>query len=152
MAWDVGVSSSSRETSSYVTNTIEGRDSARSSKQTDSVRRNGYDVVGINANQIGNMRSAINNYVNAIYKKIDEINTGASAEAAFRGDEVASAVKNYMETLKEYCTNLTSQLLAFSDKLAEVGAKWEEAAQSMSGQIGSSASSFNKGTKYTEQL
>ena len=110
-----------------------------------------YSIVGINANQVPAMKNAIANYVEAIQNHLEKIETSADSSQAFKSDAVKTAVQNYLLTLKDYCQNLVSQMLAFSDKLQEVYEKWVEATGNMAQSVNSSASGFNKGTRYTQQ-
>ena len=151
MAWNVESSKSSFNASEYVTKTISERDSSRSTKQSISGSRSSYSIVGINAAQVPHMREAIKNYVESIQNHLNGFNAAAESNMAFKSSLVKTSVETYMVTLKEYCQNLTSQLIAFSDKLSEVYRTWVSATQDMAGTINMSSSSFNKGTKYTEQ-
>lgn len=111
-----------------------------------------YSVVGIQASEIPNMRDAIRNYVNGITTHLDNIEPLATADNAFKNEEVQTAVQTYIAAVKKYCMNLTTQLLAFSDKLQEVYEKYEENMRTMAGNIGDSTSSLNTGTTYTEKM
>ena len=63
-----------------------------------------------------------------------------------------NALRSYLNTVKTYCINLTSNLLAFSDKLADVRDAWTQGSQSMASGINSSNSSVSSaaGSRYTE--
>lgn len=162
MSWNVESTKSTFNASENVTNTIEGRDSVRSSAQVNkdfgavgaNFLKSGhmYSIVGINANKIPEMREAIRNYVSGIQKHLDGFQASADSSKAFKSEVVTSSVQKYMDTVKEYCQNLTSQLIAFSDKLKDVETEWLKATQNMSQSVNDSVSNFNKGSQYSEKL
>lgn len=117
-----------------------------------NVGAKGYSIVGLQVGEIPNMRSAINTYVDGIETFLSNISPDIEANAAFRSDDVQTAVKKYLETVKTYCINLTSQLRAFSDKLADVKATYEANMATLSGAIDSNRTAFDAGTKYKETL
>lgn len=114
----------------------------------------GYDIVGIKATEVPKMREAINDYVNNITSYLDgAIDTSkAQARTAFRGSEAEEAVKAYLDKVKDYVNNLVSQLLAFSDKLADIGNAWIDAQQKIASSVNASKGAFSEGTKYTETV
>ncbi len=109
----------------------------------------GYSVVGISADKIPTMRDAIRDYVNSIRNHLDGIEPLADANNAFKGDDIQKAVKSYVEKVKEYCQNLTSDLLAFSDKLQDALDAWESSQRSMAQGV-DSAATFDAGSEYRE--
>lgn len=111
-----------------------------------------YSVVGINANKIDSVREAIRDYVNAIYAKVDEIDATAKSDSSFKSEEVRDALVNYVAKVKEWARNLTSDLLAFSDKLGDVKNMYIENMSKMSGTISDTSSSFDAGTEYKETI
>lgn len=114
----------------------------------------GYDIVGIKATEVPKMREAINDYVNNVATYLDSaIDTSkAQAKTAFRGSEAEEAVKAYLDKVKDYVNNLVSQLLAFSDKLADIGNAWIDAQQKIASNVNASKGAFSEGTKYTETV
>ena len=80
-----------------------------------------YNLVGINANQIDDMRFAIRVYVENIETHLNQVLDFASDTYAFKG-QYAEAIKEYVQAVCDVVKSLTSQLLAFSDKLVEVKA------------------------------
>ena len=114
----------------------------------------GYDIVGIKATEVPKMREAINDYVNNVTTYLDSaIDTSkAQAKTAFRGSEAEEAVKAYLDKVKDYVNNLVSQLLAFSDKLADIGNAWIDAQQKIASSVNASKGAFSEGTKYTETV
>ena len=114
----------------------------------------GYDIVGINGNQVEPMRQSIRDYVSEVQGLIDTtLSTSADqARNAFRGEEAIAAVNAYIDKIKDYCKNITSTLLAFSDKLADVGNAWRAAQENIAGNVNSSTGTFSEGTAYTESV
>lgn len=111
-----------------------------------------YSVVGMNVAQIDNMRGAIVEYVDKIKKHLGDIASGASADGAFKSEVVQASVTQYIEKVQTYCINLTSQLVAFSDKLADVKAAYLGRMDNLSDSINHNASSFSAGTEYAETI
>ena len=89
----------------------------------------GFSIVGIDANRVPEMREQIRNSVNAIQTHLDGIEAQTNSSNAFRSEEVKQAVENYVNSVKDYCKALISDLLAFSDKLQEVREAWERSTQ-----------------------
>lgn len=120
----------------------------------DSSETVGYDIVGIKATEVPKMREAINDYVNKITSYLGEaIDTSKSqAKTAFRGSEAEEAVKAYLDKVKDYINNLVSHLLAFSDKLADIGNAWIDAQQNIASNVNASKGAFSEGSKYTETV
>lgn len=115
----------------------------------------GSDIVGINATKVPEMQSQIRDSVTALQNKINEIDAAADQDKAFRSDDIQTAVKEYIEKVKEYCNALISDLNAFNDKLQVVREAWEKSSQSFaSDQITADKnSSFSDNTtQYQEQF
>ena len=113
-----------------------------------------YSVVGINTNEIPNMRQAIRNYVQRIHEHLDTINTTTDPTVALKGTGIESSVQEYIVSVSKYCKALTSQLLAFSDKLAKVQEAWEASDANLSQTVRSSAEEAGSSSSrvYTEQF
>ena len=114
----------------------------------------GYDIVGISATQIGPMRDAINTYVQNVETYLNNVleDEKDAAHDAFRGEDAEREVKAYLDKVHTYIINLTPTLLAFSDKLADVGNAWIDAQQNIGTNVNSSAGAFSEGTKYQESV
>lgn len=111
----------------------------------------GSSVIGINANEIPNMRSAIREYVTALETHLEKVVTDADTSGAFKG-EYASAVKVYVAAIAEACKCVTSQLLAFSDQLKEVSDAYIAQDQELSKRINDTAASTSEQfTRYQEK-
>ena len=141
MNWSTETQTSSFTTNNFVNDAIAKRQ--RSGESSGKSPHNGFDVVGINAAEVPNMKIAIQEYVNRIKSYLEKINEDAEAAKAFKGDEIASSVRKYIASEKEYCTDLVSNLLAFSDRLQDVYDAWNKAASNMSSGINSAASKLN---------
>lgn len=112
----------------------------------------GYDIVGIDGNQIGNMIEAILVYVNTVQEYLKNAVEATQSEiaAAIRGGEAEAAVKAYLEKVKTYVHNLVSSLKAFVDKLYDVGNAWVQAQAAFGQTINTSTGSFNEGSSYQD--
>lgn len=113
-----------------------------------------YSVVGINTNEIPNMRLAIRNYVQRIQDHLDTINTTTDPTVALKGTGIETAVQEYIVSVAKYCKALSSQLLAFSDKLAKVQEAWETSDMNVSSSVRGSADEVasTSSQTYTEQF
>lgn len=113
----------------------------------------GYSIVGIDATKVDGMRNQIRTSVTAVQNYLDGIDATVDAAAAFRSEEIVTAVQGYVNSVKEYSKALISDLLAFSDKLQDVKEAWEASSQSFaSDSIDTNTSSMSDATTYyTEQ-
>lgn len=158
MAWETQSVTSDFDAKSYTNNQIAGREGVRG-QAAGSYNGGGlfgwgkqeYSIVGMDITKVDATRSAIADYVAAIENHVNGIDALADANGAYKSDEVQSAVKAYVEKVKEYCINLCSQLRAFSDKLADAKAVWESGTANIASTVQGSAGSFDTGTRYTEQ-
>lgn len=112
----------------------------------------GYDIVGIDANKVDSMRESIRTYVKNIETYLDGVDPLADANGAFRGEEVQTAVRKYIDTCKEYCKNLSSNLLAFSDQIGDVKNQWQAAMGKIAGTIDTGSQSYGSTDHYTETI
>ena len=111
----------------------------------------GYDIVGINGNGIPAIRDAITAYVEAVQTYLDNAlrNAQEHVSVGFRGGEAEKAVVAYLDKVREYIYNLISGLLAFNDKLNDVGNAWVQAQQNIGSNINTSTGAFSAGSAYT---
>ena len=158
MAWETSSTASEFDAKTFTTTQIDGRSGQRGGAAGSydgggwfGIGAQEYSIVGMDVTQIPTVRESINTYVQGIEDHVNQIDTSVEANAAFRGEEVQTAVKAYVETVKEYCINLCSQLRAFSDKLADAQKAWETGIGSISSTVSESNNAFSKGTKYTSQ-
>lgn len=156
--WTNEASQSGFDAKTFTTNTMSNRDVTREGANVSGGGflsgffggGNSYSVVGINATQVDIMRGAIRDYVSRIQGHLNQIRADATANNAYKSEEVQQAVETYVQKVKDYCMNLASQLLAFSDKLADVRKAWEAATANMASQVGSASGSFDAGTRYQD--
>ena len=106
----------------------------------------GVTVVGIDATKVPQMMEAINEYVEKVKKHLDGINPQADANKAFKGEELQRAVESYINRVKAYCFNLTSQLRAFSDKIADIQTAYNLSLQDAADNFNQMASALESGT------
>lgn len=111
-----------------------------------------YDIVGINADKVEPVREAIRTYVRDIEKELEKFETEVDPKIAFRGEDAIAAVQAYLTKVKTYCINVSSDLLAFSDKLKDVENAWNAAQQSIGSGVEASNNGFSEGTHYTETI
>lgn len=135
--------------SGFVNETINRRQSAMTINGDSVNWIAGVTVVGIDATKTPQMMTAINDYVMKVKKHLDGINPNASANKAFKGEELQKAVENYINRVKSYCFNLTSQLRAFSDKIADIQAAYNRNVQISAEDFTQMASVFEAGSEYT---
>ena len=119
--------------------------------QNDDFGDGGYSVVGINVNQIPNMRTAIREYVDKITNHMDNINPILSSSSAFQSDEVKIATEKFINTVKEIVSNYLSGLLVFSDKLEDISEVYQRNVERLAKTIDDATNNTDIGTKYTEQ-
>ena len=155
-SWNFSTSTSAFSAKDVASNTISGRTGTRVSDNSAITELTSLasqtSLVGMNVEAIPGMRQEIQNYCSAIERKLEEIETEINPDVAFKSEEVQSAIKSYLTKVKEYCINLTSDLLAFSDKLADARNEWIKQTQEMAGDINSATGAFDAGTKYTESV
>lgn len=112
---------------------------------------NGSTVVGINVNEIPNMRQAIRDYVTEIENHLEQVKINADTTQAFKG-EYAVAIREYVAAISEACKCVTSNLLAFSDKLVDVQEAYQAQDETMKSTIAGSASDVESSfSRYQEQ-
>lgn len=112
---------------------------------------NGSTVVGMNVNEIPNMRNAIKYYVEQLEKHLEQVRIGADTTQAFKG-EYATAIKEYVSAICEACGCVISNLLAFSDKLLAVQEAYQVRDAELKSAIGSSASDVQSSfSRYQDQ-
>lgn len=96
------------------------------------------DVVGIDANQVPQMKQAIKTYVDELKSHLDTMQTNAQTDEAFKG-EYAAAISDFVAAVNQCCYAVISQLLSFSDTLDEVQAKYAEKDSTMAKDISGQA-------------
>ena len=109
-------------------------------------------IIGLNANEIPNIKESIRTMCDNITTELNKIQTDADSEVAFKGEGVKTALQEYINKVTEYCNNLISTMKAFNDKLTDVQNQWAAAVSDMSQTISSNAGQYETSTQYTEQL
>lgn len=116
-----------------------------------STIQNGSPFVGMNYDQIPNVRESIREYVKAIQTAADELNTSAEVNQGVRG-EIVEATKQYVQAVKEVCDAYASQLLAYSDKMQEYYENYQSADTNLTENVTSEATQLSGSVEtYTEQ-
>lgn len=138
--WSTGTVKSTLDTSSKINSTIGSRTDTRSGSSS-GVTSSEFDVVGINTADIPAMKDAIMSYVKRINNCLAKVDIAKNTNA-FRSEEVDKSLNKYITSEKKYCTDLVSQLLAFSDKLSDISEAWEKHSQRTSEEIKAGAASL----------
>lgn len=147
VAWDVG--QAVRSTTSQATGIFDSLVGGVKAQLQGVL--NGSSVVGINVNEINNMRGAIRNYIAQLEEHLNQVRTNADTTQAFKG-EYAVAIQEYVSAICEACKCVTSNLLIFSDKLVAVQEAYQARDTELKSAIGGSASDVQSSfTKYQEQ-
>lgn len=113
----------------------------------------GLSLVGLSATKIDAVRDKIKDQVAQIEAQLNNMDSAADTKGAFVSHDgaVEVAVKAAIDNVKQYVINLTSGLVAFSDKLADVKNTWQNQTGTMATNIGEATGSNNAGTKYSEK-
>ena len=85
----------------------------------DSIANAGAGSVGLNAEGLNQLRTDIQTAVTELDAKISQIAQNTDPTTAFKGEYV-EGIKAYIETVKNVCKSVNSQLLYFSDRLAVI--------------------------------
>lgn len=109
-----------------------------------------YNLVGINANQIDDMRFAIRVYVENIESHLNQVLSEAEDTYAFKGG-YASAITEYIQAVCDVVKSLTSQLLIFSDKLVEIKEAYQEKDINLTRSISAVANNTQAGVNRYEE-
>lgn len=143
VSWDVGNDINSANTQAR--NAFSEISSNGSSNIIDTLGR--YNIVGININAIDEMRFAIRVYVENIESHLNSVQQDAMDTYAFKG-QYANAISEYVQAVCDVVKSLTSQLLAFSDKLVDIKNAYQEKDINISSSINSSISNTQSGVNY----
>lgn len=114
----------------------------------------GLSLVGLSATKIDTVRQTIRDQVSQIEAHLNNMDSAAETKGAFVSHDgsVETSVKAAVDNVKQYVINLTSGLLAFSDKLADVKNTWQTQTGAMAGNINAATGASDAGTKYTESV
>ena len=124
------------------------RVSTRSKKRGESTQKSyspkNYDVIGIHGAKARGAAEMIVGSCDAINQKVEGILVNADIlNKAVVGDDLQTAIKEYVETVKDYFQAVISDVKLFADKLYEVAKKWEDAQAKFAGNINN-----DKGTSF----
>ena len=114
----------------------------------------GLSLVGLSATKIDTVRQTIRDQVSQIEAQLNNMDSAAETKGAFVSHDgsVETSVKAAVDNVKQYVINLTSGLLAFSDKLADVKNTWQNQTTTMKTNIDTATGQSDAGTKYTESV
>lgn len=138
----------------YDSRAVYGSTYMRGRNEMSDLVHGGYDMVGIVGTQVEPMRESIRTYVNDVQTVLADAiaNAETGMNDAFRGVDAQAAVKEYLAKVKLYVNNLVTQLLSFSDKLADVGNAWQKAQENIGATVKTSTGSFSEGTAYVDNV
>lgn len=126
-----------------------GNTANKTISQVESLFKNGTTVVGINVNQIPNMKQAIRNYVNQLQDTLNKLDS-VDPTVAFKG-EMTGAIVEYIEAVKTACQAVVSNMLAFNDQLTLVEDAYKNKDEELKNKITSDANTTRSSFKaYTE--
>lgn len=146
VSWDVG--SNVNTANSQAKNVFSDLASGGSSSIIETMGK--YSIVGINANAIDDMRFAIRIYVENIESHLNSVQQEAQDTFAFKG-QYANSITEYIQAVVDVCKSLTSQLLAFSDKLVEIKEAYQEQDINLTRSISSVATNTQSGINRYEE-
>lgn len=112
---------------------------------------NDYDMVGMVGAEVPKMRQTIKDYVEGVQTTLSTAitNIESSLKLGFKGTDAETAVKEYLEKVKSYVTNLVSSLNAFSNQIAAVGNAWIDSQTAYGTKVNTEANAFSTGTAVT---
>ena len=160
-SWETEKTSSTFDATNSINTMSNNRDAARSGASSTTSSSGGgifgfggYSVVGINVQEVDSMCAAIRSYVEKVQSHLNGIDPLADASNAFKSEDgqVEQAVQSFAENVKEYCVNLCSGLLAFSDKLKDVKNAWIQSTSNMAETIKSDTAASDTGSAYQESI
>lgn len=143
VSWDVG--NDINRANAQARNTFSEISTNGSSNIIDTLGK--YNIVGININAIDEMRFAIRVYVENIESHLNSVQQDAMDTYAFKG-QYANAISEYVQAVCDVVKSLTSQLLAFSDKLVDIKNAYQEKDVNLSSSINSAISNTQSGVNY----
>lgn len=107
--------------------------------------------VGMDYNQVPNIRAAIREYVESIKTELAKLNTQAETSQAFKG-QIEGAVKEYVQAINTAADAYVSHLLEYSDKMQEVYEKYMAHEENLSQQVKGQGTELSSSVdEYTEQ-
>ena len=146
VSWDVG--NSINQANSGASNVFSDMASSGGANIIETMGN--YNMVGINANQIDDMRFAIRVYVENIESHLNQVMSEAEDTYAFKGG-YANSIVEYINAVCDVVKSLTSQLLIFSDKLVEIKEAYLERDINLTRSISGVASNTQTGVNRYEE-
>lgn len=111
----------------------------------------GSNVIGINANEVDNMRAAIKQYTTDLNSHLDQVKLDTDTSQAFKG-EYAAATREYVAAIVASCQSIITYLNKFSDQLKEVKDAYQAQDTQMAAKIRETASATEgQFTRYEEK-
>ena len=147
VSWDVGTNIN--QANSGVSNTFSDMASSGSANIIETMGN--YNMIGINANGIDDMRFAIRVYVENIESHLNQVLSEAEDTYAFKG-AYANSIVEYVKAVCDVVKSLTSQLLIFSDKLVEIKEAYLEKDINLTRSISGVASNTQTGVNRYEEM
>lgn len=121
VSWDIG--SNINSASNSARNVFSDLAAGSSLSINDTMGK--YSILGINANAVDDMRFAIRVYVENVESHLNSVRQEAMDTQAFKG-QYANSITEYVNAVCDVVRSLTSQLLAFSDKLVDIKEMYQE--------------------------
>ncbi len=84
------------------------------------------DVVGINVNGVPAMQDAIKAYVENLTETLNNFAKEVQTNEAFAGTKLSETVHAFIDSIKEVCNALISDLLQFNEQLQQYADKYNE--------------------------
>lgn len=147
VSWDVGTNVNTAN--SQARNVFSDLASGGSSSIIETIGK--YNMVGINANSIDDMRFAIRIYVENIEAHLNSVAQDAVDNTyAFKG-QYANSITEYVQAVSDVVKSLTTQLLIFSDKLVEIKEAYQEQDINLTRSISAATSNTQSGVNRYEE-
>lgn len=103
---------------------------------------NGSAFVGLNYDQVPNIRESIRVYVKNIQDAASGLNDAAQASNAVKG-EVVEATQQYLKALKEVLDAYITGLLVYSDKMEEYYQAYKKSDTTLSSDVSQEATALS---------
>ncbi|MFI3260578.1 MAG: hypothetical protein R3Y13_02575 [bacterium] len=98
------------------------------------------ELIGLSASGIGEIKVAINNYIEEVSGALEKFIAEVDVKTAFAGTSIVAALDEYLLSVKNYINGLVLQLKEFDTKLANVLCAWEVSDKATASQIDASSS------------
>ena len=115
MAWQTNTLGVTTVGGAGVTSLISQRDSSRMGDASSA--SNSYSIVGMDMNKVPDVKEAIQGYIRRVRQTIDQVESCANPQNAFRGNEIEKAVMDYVTAVKHYTQAVVGKLESFHAEL-----------------------------------